>query len=354
MPNIFKRGKIFWGRIQINGETYRTSLRTGNAAQAQTRYKKWEQELKAAIFDGVVSVVWQEAASEFIEQSTDLIPSAATRDRYFVSLRQVGEYFDDTNISDIDNEMIGRMITARQADDATNATIRRDLTAISWVFRVAIQKKWCSRNPALNYDRAFIPEARYSLAVPTDDTVEAAAKALPQMMGEIVRFAQCVGMRQNEIISLQRFDIGFAVDQHGIPYNGIGRERILQITVRKAKRNKKRVIRLSGPLLTEAVAILDRLPRHITSPYVFWHGDGESYKNFASNFLQQRKDHGIDFRFHDLRHKFAVDYLRRGGRLYDLQLILGHTSVKTTELYLEELDPTEQMGAKHGQGFGTM
>jgi integrase/recombinase XerD len=52
------------------------------------------------------------------------------------------------------------------------------------------------------------------------------------------------------------------------------------------------------------------------------------------------------FRFHDLRHRFAVDYLRDGGNIYDLQKILGHASIKTTEIYLDYLTPDEQEAAK--------
>ena len=44
------------------------------------------------------------------------------------------------------------------------------------------------------------------------------------------------------------------------------------------------------------------------------------------------------FRAHDLRHKFAVDYLRAGGDIYRLGRILGHASVKTTEIYLDFVD----------------
>jgi integrase/recombinase XerD len=42
------------------------------------------------------------------------------------------------------------------------------------------------------------------------------------------------------------------------------------------------------------------------------------------------------------------EYLRRGGNIYRLQKILGHSSIKTTELYLAFLTPEEQMQAQHG------
>lgn len=47
------------------------------------------------------------------------------------------------------------------------------------------------------------------------------------------------------------------------------------------------------------------------------------------------------FQAHDLRHKFAVDYLRRpdSAGIYRLKELLGHRSIKTTEIYLDFLDP---------------
>lgn len=40
---------------------------------------------------------------------------------------------------------------------------------------------------------------------------------------------------------------------------------------------------------------------------------------------------------HTLRHTFAICYLRNGGNLFYLSKILGHTSVKTTERYLQSV-----------------
>jgi integrase/recombinase XerD len=47
-------------------------------------------------------------------------------------------------------------------------------------------------------------------------------------------------------------------------------------------------------------------------------------------------------RFHDMRHRHAVDWLKKGKSIYDLQQRLGHTSVKTTEIYLAYLTPVEK------------
>ena len=52
--------------------------------------------------------------------------------------------------------------------------------------------------------------------------------------------------------------------------------------------------------------------------------------------------HFRPFRFHDLRHRHAVDWLKAGRSIYDLRDRLGHTSVKTTEIYLNFLTPEEK------------
>jgi site-specific recombinase XerD len=43
---------------------------------------------------------------------------------------------------------------------------------------------------------------------------------------------------------------------------------------------------------------------------------------------------GVEGSVHHLRHTFATMYLRRGGNLESLRRILGHRSIKTTEIYL--------------------
>jgi integrase/recombinase XerD len=42
---------------------------------------------------------------------------------------------------------------------------------------------------------------------------------------------------------------------------------------------------------------------------------------------------------HTFRHTFATMYLRAGGDIYRLQRILGHTSIKQTQVYLHLADP---------------
>ncbi len=54
----------------------------------------------------------------------------------------------------------------------------------------------------------------------------------------------------------------------------------------------------------------------------------------------------VRWRYHDLRHEYAVRALRGGMSIYRLSQHLGHTSVKTTEIYLAHLTAEEAERAK--------
>jgi integrase/recombinase XerD len=47
---------------------------------------------------------------------------------------------------------------------------------------------------------------------------------------------------------------------------------------------------------------------------------------------------------HTFRHTFAAMYMRNGGNIYTLSKLLRHSSVKTTETYLQS---TRQYEARH-------
>lgn len=209
-----------------------------------------------------------------------------------------------------------------------NATIRRDLTAMSRVLAACVVWRWRNDNPAKEFDRSMIKERRKPIRMPTDDEVTRGISVVPPAMGRIMLCALQTGMREDEIVTLKH------------PQVDLSRP---SLTLYETKTNRPRAIDLS----VGAAGTISGTPRHLHSPFVFWHGNGEPYLNFASNYSQQRTKHGIPFRFHDLRHKYAVDYLKNGGNIYTLQQILGHASIKTTEIYLAYLTPEETATSKY-------
>jgi site-specific recombinase XerD len=61
---------------------------------------------------------------------------------------------------------------------------------------------------------------------------------------------------------------------------------------------------------------------------------GKPYKHIFTAWDTARKKAGLsDLRIHDLRHSFASALINSGRSLYEVQKILGHTQVKTTQRY---------------------
>lgn len=89
------------------------------------------------------------------------------------------------------------------------------------------------------------------------------------------------------------------------------------------------------PLSDGAVQILGTVPHKEDCPWAF--ANPHTGKPFVSIFCAwnaARKRAGLaDVRIHDLRHSFASLLVNAGRTLYEVQHILGHTQVKTTQRY---------------------
>lgn len=320
--NLYKRGKTWWARFTVDGVERRQSLRTVHVAEARTRLRKLKETAEHDSFWGGAQMPWEAAMTRY---RLEVMPAAVkpkTQQRYDVSLRQVSPHLEGKAMHAITTRDLSEMIAARRKARATNATIRRDLTAISRVFAAA--KSWgaCSSNPARDYDRDMVRERRDPITLPTDDEVWRGLLLAPTPRFAGVMFmATYTGMRQAEILTLE--------------WRQVDLER-KAIMLSKTKTDSPRAIPLDGA----TVAYLRSLPAH--RGLVF---GPKAYENFPSNYALWRKRQKVHFRFHDLRHRYAVLYLRKGGNIYALQQILGHASIKTTEIYLAHLTPEERSRA---------
>jgi integrase/recombinase XerD len=315
--NLYKRKGVWYARVQISGRDIRRSLRTPARAEAIKRLKKVLDEAEHIRFHGEARHTWKEAVVEWAKDAEKSV-RPSTRKRYLVSLGQVRETMDGLYVDEISLRTIAHI--ARR-EGATNATKRRDITAVSAVLSWCAAHGWRDDNPARMWDRRIIRERHEPFVLPGEDDIDRVVAVAPGNFARLIRFAQYTGMRQEEVASLERRQI---------------RSGALQLS--RTKDNKGRAV----PLDERASGTLSGTLPFVGSPYVFWHDNGERYRNVSSRFrLFVRRSGCRPFRFHDLRHWFAVDYLRRGGSIYTLAKILGHASVKTTEIYLRHAVPDE-------------
>jgi integrase len=345
-PNLYRRGETWWGCKTIAGRKHRVSLRTTDRREAERRFKAWETELTSAVRFGVSRMTWRQAVVRYLEEVAAAAVKEATYTRYRVSLRQIGPHLEDLHLDQITTGTVGKIVKARKDEGATNATIQRDLTAASRVMAAAMGWEACDQNPFRAYDRSLVRERREAIVPPEAWEVEAVVAEAPGLFAQAIRFLALTGVRQEEAFGLEWRQVDLKAGTITLTATKSGRPRTLSIADA-----------CQPGVAAELRRLLERLPRHLTEPHVFWHSDGDRYQNAASRFrlyvtraeeaarekaeAQKLTHPGTQagptfrpFRCHDLRHRYAIEELKAGRGIYELSRHLGHSSVKVTEIYL--------------------
>jgi integrase/recombinase XerD len=359
ISNTYWRGpwnqETLWARIEIKGKPIRWSLRLrwplrpGDVDVARDRIEARRDGLVAAVHYGDARKRTEEAVLSWAQHHVVHQVAATTALRYGVSLKQLKPYLAGSFIDELDKAKMREIVEGRRAGGASTATIRRDLTALADVIDYAIDQEWRGDdyNPALARLKK-LKERRDPIVLPELPHIARVIAAAAPALAPVIEAALKTGCRLNELVTAQRAGVDHARRQ---------------LTV-KGKGNKLRVIDLVTPPY-DAYDVIRRVPAHLGSRWLFWHHAGEPYRAASKHVhelvaavhrqaLREATAAGHAapdfrrFRLHDLRHRFAVDYLKAGGSIYTLQNHLGHTSVQTTEIYLKYLTPDEAARAKAG------
>jgi integrase/recombinase XerD len=321
------RNGVIWGRLIVSGREHRRSLRTTDPREAAKRIKAWKTKLDGQRFGLIEAPGFKECVLRWAKEVLPGSVKPGVAKRYLVSIGQMAEHLGKLRITEIDAAAISGYISSRSGS-ATNATIRRDLTALSRLLSSCVAWGLLQSNPARLFDRSIIRERRDPISPPSDDDVEKLFAASPPGIASILRLLSETGMRENEAVTLAASEV---CDR--------------QIRLIRTKTNRPRTLDWRTPG-GDAGRVLE-----MTTP-PFLNAYGKPYRNFASNVTQiTRRLVAADpafkpFRVHDLRHRFAIRWLRNGGDIYHLSLHLGHASIKTTEGYLGHLTAREQAVAK--------
>jgi integrase/recombinase XerD len=340
-PNTEWHGRTLYGRKRIKGKLRRWSLRTDDVELARATVAADIEALNAQAFPAGNRVRYDDMFAAWGERHITHEVSPATARRYAVSLKQLESFLRGRFLDEIDKELIAAIVDSRRAAGVATATIRRDLTALSSVLAFAD----VDENPALARLKR-LKERRDPIVLPEVAHIERMIRRAPGRLSALVHAAWLTGCRLEELVGAERGKLDHARRQ---------------LTVR-GKGNKLRVIDLD---FGGAYEILRALPVRLGCKWLFWHGQGEPYRNLSSRFaalasgeyeiaIKEARSVKHDepdfrpFRFHDLRHRHAVDWLKAGHSIYDLQQRLGHASIKTTEIYLAFLTPEEKRAVMYG------
>ena len=335
--NLYQRGTTWWGRIKIGGREHRRSLRTPLRAEAEKRLTAWRKSVIAnANADSFRSegLSFQKACVRWVTDTLSKSVKPSVVKRYSVSITSMTPHFSGKSMKEIDRKSIAEFVDARQKAGVTNSTIRRDLTALSRLMAACLA--WpdseMESNLARSYDRSVLLRVmKKPLSLPRPSDIETMMEAVPSTMRPLLRLLHQTGMRLNEVVSLESWQVD-------------AEKRIIRLI--KTKTNRPRTLNFETPA-GDAGPILDPIMASGRSGFLFPNRDGQPYVQLSTNFDQtMRRVVAAEeveasgfrrFRVHDLRHAFAVRWLMAEGSIYRLQKHLGHSTIRTTEGYLDHL-----------------
>lgn len=141
-----------------------------------------------------------------------------------------------------------------------------------------------------------------------------------------VPLALMTGARKRELLDAKWQDFDFEKKVWVIPMTKSGRPRHVPLI--------PEVIVLLGRLREALPKLMDQkmlleIPWVLPNPKT-----GKPFKSIFNSWNTARHEAGVDdLRIHDLRHSFASALVNNGVPIYDVQKLLGHQDVRTTERY---------------------
>ncbi|WP_201066605.1 tyrosine-type recombinase/integrase [Thiorhodovibrio litoralis] len=317
----------YFFRTRIAGQQRQIALGHGpelSVEQARTQCRRLLARVQAGEDIGLERARQRTPAfADFVQQQ--YLPFAKTNKRSWQTdetlLRvHLVPAFGDQLLHQITREAIAELIAQRLDAGAAPGSANRLIILMRYLFNLAARWKvpGVTENPA-----RLVPlliennqRERFLSAEEVRRLFAALAESESLMLGFIVRMLVFTGARKNEVLQArwEEFDLARRVWRIPLPKSGKARH---------------------VPLSDAALQVLSEVPRYAHVPWVFANPKTERpYVHIYSAWNTARRRAGLeDVRIHDLRHSFASFLINSGRSIYEVQKLLGHTQIKTTQRY---------------------
>lgn len=265
--------------------------------------------------------------------------SPKTIESYSGNLKRFAEFCEVNKLIEVAPVHI-RFYLADRARTTSSHTTHQAFRVLRTFFRWCIKEGFLDESPLINIKAPKVSNK----VIPTfsNEEIKKMLSFCKQQtfLGErnhaMVLCLLDTGMRASELIGLKLADVDFQA--------GIMRVR--------GKGDKERLIRLGN--ISRQALWKYMLIRDIKAPEnedALWLS--EEMKPFTKNGLflvirrlgKRARIEGVRCSPHTFRHTFAVDFLRNGGNVFDLQTLLGHSSLEMVKRYSQSLNTEDALRA---------
>jgi len=321
-------GKIRYRfEIYINRERRRKML-VLYPSVVKTVYRQWERKQFERDTTKAVCHKLFEILDEYLEHSQQVKSKRAFQHEKSLVENVIKKYFTkDTVLQEIRRMHIEDFIKWRRfvcnhqynvKEQVSNGTINRTLSMLSYFFNYCIVREYYSgSNPCykMKLRENNIREVRLN-KTQIQELVEKASTQDSRLYN-VIMTALLTGMRFSEIVNLTWNEVDFDRDT-------------IFLSRLKTKGKRARVI----PIVPELRTIFLTLWNNKKSEYVLdtnFHYIQKHWKRLQPQLSFVNLDDGSRFRFHDIRHLFAQHLLDKNVPMEDIQSLLGHQDISTTQ-----------------------
>lgn len=223
----------------------------------------------------------------------------------------------------------------KQLESGKTDTVRKTLQIIKSLLNLAIDNDFVAKNVA---NSIKIPTFRRKEKKPLSKEERLILENTTNKYRDFFVFLLYTGLRKGEITALTWDDINF--DKNCIRVNKSASFISNKGTLKSTKNGDERII----PILNKTREILERRKDNKQSKYIFCKKDGNMLSDIAIKRMLQsfRKDTGLEFTLHQLRHTFCTILYYSGISSKKAQQIMGHRSLQVTLEIYTHLDEEQE------------
>jgi integrase len=297
-----KTGNRYFFKFDHQGKTHRSGAvyKTKTEAKRAEAQKRLEAE-KSGDHDNIMLIELMNARLDYIKETRSAEYYNQNK-RYF---KRFLDHVGNIPVRRVKTSMVNGFLLEMHKDykqkGFDNWKVNDCLRVIKALFYSAINlydldiRNPCRKIPTYRVEK----KNKY---IPTDEEIEAVKAKCSDEQALLIQFCLETGARVNEALRLT--EIG---DDYIVLYS---------------RKNKEGLE-----------------PRKLPKPpcLIGRHFDGRPFSNWSiertPHFLMNKCDWG----FHNLRHKFAIESMKRGKSVAQLMYELGHSQLSTTTIYLRSL-----------------
>lgn len=309
MATVYKRGNVWWIRVQHRGTEIRRSAGTSSKREAREYLARVIADLSAQKRGDRPVRTFEDAAVIFMQTHVpSLKPSSVASYQYII--RTLAAHFGGLDLHDITRRAI---LDFEAVQPVGRARLQRYRAVLSGIMKAAQARDWIETNPVRGLPPLRVKNARQAFLSRTEWPILRDKLSPTVILPSGV--AITTGMREGEIVGLRVRDLDFERDE---------------IHIRDAKTGERTI-----PMEDAREWFPAQLSAHPDAP-VFATSTGAAMRadNLSKRFRRDADRAGFPhIRFHDLRHTFASWWMQGGGDSYVLQCRLGHSGPAMTQRY---------------------